>query len=97
MIWNYIFVITGGAIGSAFRYTIFRLFPNLNFPWATMSVNIIGSFLIGILYAYLQDRTDGNTMRLFLMTGVLGGFTTFSAFSLETLYFYKTDRWARRL
>ncbi len=85
MIWNYICVAMGGAIGSVLRYAVFRLIPQQNFPWATLGVNVIGSFCIGLVYAYLQNRVADDALRLFLIIGVVGGFTTFSAFSLETL------------
>ncbi len=85
MIWNLIFVITGGAIGSGLRYILFRLIVFPNFPVGTLGVNIIGSLLIGLIFAYFHNRPDDSALRLFLMTGLLGGFTTFSAFSLETL------------
>jgi fluoride exporter len=55
-----------------------------NFPWATLTVNVVGSFLMGLFTAVLAEKfADQPEMRLFLTTGVLGGFTTFSAFSLD--------------
>lgn len=80
-------VAAGGAIGATCRHLVGHwalraLGPN--FPWGTLVVNIVGSFLMGVLIAALA-RMDGVAAewRLFLATGVLGGFTTFSAFSLD--------------
>ncbi|QMU55997.1 MAG: fluoride efflux transporter CrcB [Candidatus Mycalebacterium zealandia] len=85
MVWNLICVMAGGAAGSGLRYIFFRAVPSASFPVGTLGVNIIGSFLIGLAYIHFQNRIADESMRLLLMTGLLGGFTTFSAFSLETL------------
>ena len=80
-------VAIGGALGSAARYlvnvTAMRLLGP-GFPWATVGVNVAGSFLMGALVVALAHR-DAMRLAPFLMTGVLGGFTTFSAFSLDAL------------
>lgn len=82
----------GGAIGTGFRFLINRVFAHaglIEFPWATLTINILGSFLMGVLIETLALRFNAsNELRTFFATGVLGGFTTFSAFSLEfaTLY-----------
>ncbi|OCP18705.1 MULTISPECIES: fluoride efflux transporter CrcB [unclassified Ensifer] len=79
----------GGAIGSMARYllglwTLRRWGPG--FPWGTLSVNITGSFLIGLLAELIMRKFGASAeMRLFLITGVLGGYTTFSAFSLDAI------------
>lgn len=81
-------VALGSAIGGMIRYGISRLWPWVpgGWPMATMTVNVIGSFAIGLLSAVLAGRAGGaETARLFWMTGVLGGFTTYSAFALETV------------
>lgn len=82
-----LYVAVGGAIGSALRYGVNIAAPRLlgnNFPWATLTVNVLGSFAMGFLAAFLVDKyADQTNLRLFLTTGVLGGFTTFSAFSLD--------------
>jgi fluoride exporter len=84
---NVVLVATGGAIGSVLRH-----FCNLlalrwfgpNIPWGTIGVNILGSFAMGIFVELLARRFGGsNEVRLFVATGILGGFTTFSAFSLD--------------
>ena len=79
----------GGFLGSVARYLVSVLFAgylSTTFPFATLSVNIVGCFLIGVLFA-LSDR--GNILspewRIFLTTGFCGGFTTFSTFSYESL------------
>ncbi|WP_296420200.1 fluoride efflux transporter CrcB [Pseudooctadecabacter sp.] len=76
-------VALGGAIGAAARFGVgVALFRPGAFPVAVLSVNVIGSFLMGLAVVYLGQKTPGS-LTPFLMTGVLGGFTTFSAFSLE--------------
>jgi CrcB protein len=79
-------VALGSALGGVARHGIARLWPMVPGAWpvATMSVNIAGSFAIGLLAAFMA-RDSGETARLFWMTGVLGGFTTYSAFALETV------------
>lgn len=81
-------VALGGAIGAALRYItgvgVLRVFGQGDFPLAILTVNIIGSFLMGAFVVAAAQR--GLThLSPFVMTGVLGGFTTFSAFSLETM------------
>lgn len=82
-------VLAGGGIGSVLRYAVTfwttqRLGPG--FPWATFAINVTGSLVIGIVAEVTQTRALGGSplVRLFLMTGVLGGYTTFSTFSLDT-------------
>jgi CrcB protein len=85
-----IFVLLGGAIGAGFRYQIgTAAMRNLgsHFPWGTWIVNLLGGLLMGILAGTLAKQftpEQGEPLRLLLGVGVLGGFTTFSAFSLET-------------
>ena len=80
----------GGLIGASTRYAVGRwvtdLAGNPGFPYGTLAVNVIGCFLIGVLAGLAATRTViGVDTRAFLMLGVLGGFTTFSAFGLETI------------
>lgn len=78
----------GGGIGSVLRLGVGRwslLHGATGFPWATLAVNLLGSFLIGVLAARLSAFEAGHVLRLFLVTGLLGGFTTFSAFSLDAM------------
>ncbi|MHA1127930.1 MAG: fluoride efflux transporter CrcB [Alphaproteobacteria bacterium] len=78
-------VALGGAIGASLRYlsvvSISRAF-GVGFPYGTMFVNIVGSFLMGMLAIWLIEKTDSR-FAPFLMTGAMGGFTTFSAYSLD--------------
>jgi CrcB protein len=80
-------VALGGAIGSVARYLTGILSSRLfgpNFPWGTLAVNILGSFAIGLLIELIARRLNASAdMRLFLVTGLMGGFTTFSSFSLD--------------
>ncbi len=85
MVSNLVHIAIGGALGSVLRYLTFRLVPFAGFPLGTLLVNASGSFLIGFAFVYMQDRMLDDSLRLFLVIGILGGFTTFSAFSLETL------------
>ena len=88
MIFTTLQVALGGAIGAAARYLagvwILRLAGPQTFPLGVVSVNILGSFLMGLLVVVLGQR-GWMHLNPFLMTGILGGFTTFSAFSLETV------------
>lgn len=79
-------VALGGGAGSVCRYALGRLATAVVFPWATLTVNVLGSLLAGVAYALLVERLDAAPeWRALAMTGFLGGFTTFSAFSLETV------------
>lgn len=79
-----VLVAFGGGAGAWLRFVAGRLIGNASFPWATLSVNLLGSFAIGLLAGWLaRNGTSSETWRLLLGVGVLGGFTTFSAFSLE--------------
>lgn len=83
----------GGAIGSMARYllgvwTLRRWGPG--FPWGTLGVNVTGSFLIGLLAELIMRKFGASAeMRVFLITGVLGGYTTFSAFSLDAIMLFE--------
>ena len=87
MIWTISQVALGGAIGAAARYLTnvgsIRLFGS-GFPVATLVVNVAGSLLMGVLVVLLAHK-GGMRFAPFLMTGILGGFTTFSAFSLDAV------------
>src|SRR5213592_4618452 len=89
----YLIVFLGAGIGGALRHGVnvgaARLF-GYGFPFGTLIVNVIGSFLMGIFAGYFAFRPGiDQHMRLFLTTGILGGFTTFSAFSLDTALLYE--------
>lgn len=89
-------VLLGGALGSSARYLVATWTAaafGAAFPWGTLTVNVTGSFVIGLL-ATLADEFGGlgPEQRLFLVVGVLGGFTTFSSFALETWRLAEQDR-----
>lgn len=84
-------VALGGAIGATARYLTGAAAMRVmgpGFPWGTLTVNVVGSFLMGALVVLLAERLD-NRLAHFFMTGLLGGFTTFSAFSLDALVLYE--------
>ena len=82
-------IAAGGALGALLRYwTSLAVHSRLGsgFPYGTLMVNVLGSLLMGFLYIWLIERiAAGATLRAFLLIGVLGAFTTFSTFSMETL------------
>lgn len=81
-----LYVMTGGAMGAAMRYGLSRALPVSagGWPWPTFIVNIFGGFLMGVLATWLlRSGNSAEPLRLFVGVGILGGFTTFSAFSLE--------------
>jgi CrcB protein len=85
-------VFLGGGIGSALRYAIGRIFntSSAGYPWGTFSVNIIGSLLIGVFMGIaLKNNNLSGNQTLLLVTGLCGGFTTFSAFAYENQQFLK--------
>lgn len=91
---NYLLVSVGGAIGAAARYflsgVVYQWLP-ANFPYGTLIVNILGSFVIGFLMTSFEDRfLVAPGLRIFLTVGILGGFTTFSSFSFETVSLFRS-------
>jgi CrcB protein len=82
-------IAAGGALGSLLRYWVSsgtHAVLGRGFPYGTLTVNVLGSLLMGFLYIWLLDRVvAGPVLRAFLLIGVLGGFTTFSSFSIESL------------
>ena len=91
MMQSLILVGIGGAAGSMLRFLCQR-WGNLSFPYGTLGVNLAGCFLIGIFWGMaLRNSLDGN-LRLLLMTGFCGGFTTFSAFTQESLQLLQQQR-----
>ncbi|MHA6719134.1 fluoride efflux transporter CrcB [Sphingomonas sp. RS6] len=86
---NFLLVMLGGAIGSAARYGVGRVAMAMGgfaFPWGTLAANILGGLLMGVLAGTLaRIGQGGEPWRLLLGVGALGGFTTFSSFSLETM------------
>ncbi|MBF9194914.1 fluoride efflux transporter CrcB [Microvirga terrestris] len=91
----YLLVFLGAGIGGALRHGVnvgcVRL-CGMAFPWGTLTVNIVGSFLMGAIAAWLAFKAGegwSQPLRLFLTTGILGGFTTFSAFSLDAVLIWE--------
>jgi CrcB protein len=88
---RFLLVCLGGAVGTGARYLVAIGLPQLvgtSFPYATLSVNVVGSFLLGALMG-LDAHAVSPTWRLVLTTGVMGGFTTYSTFNHETLAYLK--------
>lgn len=82
----------GGALGTLFRYIISGLphrYTETVFPWGTLVVNISGAFLIGLIWGVFEERGISPHIRTFIFIGILGGFTTFSTFALETMNLFK--------
>ena len=83
---SFLLVGLGGALGAMARFGVGRIVGVTALPWATLSVNVLGGFAMGLLAGWLAVRgSGGEGWRLLLGVGVLGGFTTFSAFSLEMM------------
>ncbi len=85
MFQNVLMVALGGGLGAALRYLTSEWISNEGFPWATLGVNIVGSFLMGVLAVGLAEQVISKDLALLLGTGLLGGLTTMSAFSVETI------------
>lgn len=98
---GFFLVALGGAMGASLRHgaglAAVRLAPGSGWPWATLFVNVTGSLAMGLLVGWLalKGSEGGQATRLFLATGILGGFTTFSAFSLEVANMMRTGALAR--
>ncbi len=94
MIKNLLFVAAGGGIGAVLRYGMYLLLKPQPFPTTTLLINVAGSFLIGIIMAYsLKENSFSESAKLFLATGICGGFTTFSAFSLENIQLLQAGKY----
>ena len=94
---GYTVVAVGGGIGALARYWLSTWILGLTgagFPWGTFAVNVIGSFIIGLVMVLSLDRNMiSPEMRLLLTTGFCGGLTTFSTFSYETLVLMRSEQW----
>jgi len=94
---RFLLVALGGALGSVGRYWVGSLAPRLlgqAFPYGTLVVNVLGSFLISLVMGVaLQSTSVSVNLRLFLTTGIIGGFTTYSTFNYETLVLLQQRLW----
>jgi len=93
---NIIAIMAGGSIGAACRHGMFlfvQRFAGPAFPAGTLAVNLLGSFLIGFIWCLFDETHWSHEWRLFIFTGLLGGFTTFSTFTRETFQLFKMGDW----
>ena len=90
---NALFVFLGGGIGSVLRYLAGMWIGSAAFPWATLAVNAVGSLAIGLFGGWAARFGWSEALRLSLMTGLCGGFTTFSTFSKESLALIESGRY----
>jgi fluoride exporter len=101
LVTQFLLVCLAGALGTGARFAMTRGLIELfgtSFPFGTIAVNVLGSFLMaGVSYASTATDLVGPTLRLVLMTGFLGGFTTYSAFNNETLALVQQSLWGRAL
>jgi len=86
---KYLFIALGGAVGAVLRFSVSSLFYNQQgtFPWGTLIVNVIGSFLLALFMGW--SGSEHHSWNFFLAIGLLGAFTTFSTFSMETFLLFK--------
>ena len=91
---NFLLIALGGGLGASARYGLSQLSARMLggvFPWGTLAANVLGGLAMGVLFGYMMARTGASpALRLFLGVGVLGGFTTFSAFSLDAMRMLET-------
>ncbi|NNE19693.1 MAG: fluoride efflux transporter CrcB [Myxococcales bacterium] len=97
---SFVLVAIGGAAGSCLRYWVSLLLGPFTighgFPWATFTVNALGSLGLGLVFVLAEDRSwFGADLRLLLGTGVMGGFTTYSAFNLESIGLIQNEAFGR--
>ena len=90
---NFLLVFIGGGFGSVLRYAIGLCIGTAASPWATLAVNVAGSFAIGLLGGWSERFGWSEAVRLALTVGLCGGFTTFSTFSKESLALVQSGRW----
>ncbi|RYV01590.1 fluoride efflux transporter CrcB [Shewanella sp. OPT22] len=93
---NLVYVALGGAVGASLRYLISLFMIQVfgtGFPFGTLLVNIIGSFFMGIVYAFGEHMHESHILKAFIGVGMLGALTTFSTFSNETLLLFQRGEW----
>jgi len=95
---RFLWICAGGAVGTGVRYLLSGwtlLLLGTAFPWGTLAVNVLGSFLVSaLMHVALATKMIPPTLRLALTSGVLGGFTTYSTFNYETLQYLQEGAWA---
>lgn len=101
---NIFLVFVGAGIGGVLRYGVnvgsARYMPGALFPWGTLAVNVVGSLVMGLMVGWLAFRAEAHwnvQVKLFLATGLMGGFTTFSAFSLDAILLWERGDWQMSL
>lgn len=93
MLSNWMLVALGGALGAVLRFYISESMPDADFPWATLSVNLVGSLLLGAVTAATLSNALSEPQALLLGVGLLGAFTTMSTFSMETITLMEAGQW----
>lgn len=99
MIWNYIYIAVFGVLGCWSRYATTQLVQGLwgtDFPYATLIINVSGAFVMGFLFVETLERlTIDPALRTGILTGFMGGYTTFSTYAMESLLLAEQGEWAR--
>lgn len=95
---NTLLIFLGAGLGGVIRYwvsNVIYLLVGKNFPYGTLAVNVSGCFVMGLLFIVLLERFNGigSELRAFLLIGLLGGYTTFSSFSMETFNLFENGDW----
>jgi CrcB protein len=85
-------VAIGGALGACLRYLVILWVPTDGFPWSTLSVNLIGSFALGIIIGLSANQLIDEKATLMIATGLLGAFTTMSTYSVDTITLWQDDK-----
>ena len=85
-------VAIGGALGASLRYLVILWVPTDGFPWSTLSVNLIGSFILGIIIGLGTNQLLDEKTTLMIATGILGAFTTMSTYSMDTITLWENEK-----